>query len=285
MYVRNLNRQTVFVLILVAAAVPWRMSAANAGFSDNCQTAGIINETNLAGVPMNVSTTITDKNNGGNPIPGQTYPPGGPVVVAPHATVSINVPPIPGYDRCDAINTWTTVGAGGGGGGGGGIGPGAEAIVRLESLFFDPVLHQYELESIFDFLDNSVGVGVFVDIPDLWADTNNDGMIGAGDVLYSVVDLRAFLNGGNGPIPTYTPGESFNIVNGQVAELPGMLFSTTAFTFDPATGYQGTPYTGIAIALTNHDPAGTPEPSSLLVGAAGIGLLCLLRKRRVRLVR
>ena len=68
-----------------------------------------------------------------------------------------------------------------------------------------------------------MGDGVFVSVPDLWADTNGDGMIGSGDILYSLVDLRAYLNGGNGPVPAFVPSESFTIVNGRVASLPGIM--------------------------------------------------------------
>src|SRR5262249_24457735 len=151
----------------------------------------VINETNFNGFPKNVTVNLTDEN--GNVIVGNGFPVTANNIAA-HTTVGVMVPAAPnGIKHCDAINTWQAVAAAGGGGGSP-VGVGAQAVVRLESYIFDPNLRRFQMESIFDFLGHAVGDGVFISVPDLWADTNGDGQIGDGDVLYSLVNLRAFLN-------------------------------------------------------------------------------------------
>jgi hypothetical protein len=189
-------------------------------------------------------------------------------VIPSGGSTTIDLPPL-GSNNCDARNETIDMPAGGGGGGG------AVADLLLESIFFDTLSNTFQFESNGNFLANAVGYGVVVKIPDLWADTNHDGSLDTGDVLYSLVNLEQYLAG---PIPTFTPGQTFNIVNGQVASLPGMLFSTTPFTFDPTTGPSGTPYTGNATALTDHEPVTMPEPGT--IGLIGCGLVLLWRTRR-----
>ena len=124
-------------------------------------------------------------------------------------------------------------------------------------------------------------------MPDLWADTNGDGLIGSGDVLFEIVDLNAYTVDGNDDLASvnarFTPGQAFTIVNGQVDGLPGVLLSTTEPTFSPSGGYSGTPYTGTGMVYTYHGDSGTvPEPStlSLLCLAANSLLAFAWRKRR-----
>jgi Trk-type K+ transport system membrane component len=64
--------------------------------------------------------------------------------------------------------------------------------------------------------------------------------------------------------------EVYTIVNGAVAELPNMMFSTTPFTFSETTGWSGTPFNGQAVVFTDH----TPEPATLvLLMLGGVGLM------------
>ena len=155
---------------------------------------------------------------------------------------------------------------------------GETSDLMIEAVFFDTGTNQYVLGNIFGTIAESVGILQQVLIPDLFADTNGDGSLDSGDVLYSLVDLSVYLNS----IPSFTLGESFNIVNGAVAGLPGMEFSTTPFTFDPNTGFSDPSFTGTGFALGEHDPVATPEPSSLFLAAGPIALLGLVLYGRRR---
>ena len=118
-------------------------------------------------------------------------------------------------------------------------------------------------------------------MPDLYADTNGDGVIGTGDNLYSLINLNDALTV---PEPSFSLGDPFNIVNGRVAELPSMYFSSTPFVFDLANigavdGLIYTPFTGKAVAITDHAFFDVPGPLPLLGVAAAFGYSRKLRKR------
>jgi hypothetical protein len=148
--------------------------------------------------------------------------------------------------------------------------------LSLESLFFNSASNTYSLQDLFGTLRQRLGKYVVVKVPDLYADTNGDGKLGAGDVLYSLVDMNVYL----GAIPSFTEGETFHVVNGRVAGLPGMLFGTTDFNFDPATGFSGTDFTGDAVVESEHDLESVPEPGSLLsLGSGVLSLTGFLRNR------
>lgn len=158
------------------------------------------------------------------------------------------------------------------------VGEGAIADLSIEAVVFDPVTNTYYHESIFDRLAESQGVGVSAFFPDLFADTNSDGVVGEGDLLYSLVDLNVYLNS----IPSFALGDVFEIVNGTVAGLPGMMFSTTPFSFDDASGYDsGTPFTGTGETNSSHEvSAEIPIPSTLAL--LGVGLAALANSRPKR---
>lgn len=144
-------------------------------------------------------------------------------------------------------------------------GGGAQSVLSIESMYCDPnTVPHCVLYNIFDTIDFYLGANTSFSIPDLYADTNGDGEIDAGDVLYSLVDLNDYLAN---PIPNFSLGDTFTVVNGQVSQLPFMYFSTTEFDFDEATGFTtSTPYSGQATAFTQHDmeAEAIPEPTATL---------------------
>ena len=230
------------------------------GNTDNCTIAGaVVHEHNFFGVDKDFTVNFTDKTKGAE------------IVTSVHAgviqagqTVTVGVPAAAnGLLHCDVINHSVAVG---GGGGPGNIQPNARQELKIEALVKDPITGEVRLGSIFDFVFQAYGSGV-VFMPDLWGNTNGDGVIGDGDLLYSLIDLREYTNSGADLLSTvnarFFAGQAFNIVGGIVVGLPGMMFSTTEFTFDPATGYHGTAYTGTGFAVTDHGIGVVPEPMSL----------------------
>jgi hypothetical protein len=255
------------------------LGTAVGGITDNCSIPQTIDEANFFGSTKHFTVNITNKDDGGKvveQIDAGNIPSGG--------IARVNVPaPGKGIVHCDAFNTSVAVGPARGGPGN--VQQGAKQQLKIEALFVDPVTHGVVLGSIADFV-NQAYLGSILHVPDLWADTNADGMIGAGDLLYSLVDLNAYTADGADLIATvnarFSPGEEFQIVDGKVAGLPGMLFSTTDFTFDPATGYHGTPYTGDGFAVTDHEFPGVPEPATLLLTCAGMIAILFATWLRVR---
>jgi hypothetical protein len=158
---------------------------------------------------------------------------------------------------------------------------GAINSLDIESVFFDAPSHQYYMDGNFALLHDVLGDGVFIHIPDLFADTNGSGLIDDGDVLYSMVDLRQYLVAP----PNFDDNQGFQIVDGQLAGLPGMRFSTTPFSFSASSGWDGgTPYTGDAVAMSYHSLASTPtpEPAALALPIVALGALLLQRRRRAQ---
>jgi hypothetical protein len=236
--------------------------AVDDGVTDDCTRPQFVNETNHSKRPMNFIVNITDKDNktGGNVV--MRIDAG---IIQPGKTARVNVPP-PGQGvlHCDAFNEAVAL-PGGQGGGPGDIKPGARQELKIEALFRDKLTNEVIQGSIADFMYTYYPYRS-LSLPDLWADTDGDGSIADGDLLYSLVDINVYTNGGSDDLDTvnarYSPGESFLITNGIVADLPGFKFSTTSFTFDPVNGYQGTPYTGTGFAVTNHE-LGSPVPAPL----------------------
>jgi hypothetical protein len=147
--------------------------------------------------------------------------------------------------------------------------------LSLESVFFNSASGRSELEGIFDLVLQTIGPNLGVLVPDLYADTNGNSQLDDGDRLYSVVDLRTWIVNP----PDTAPLSTLSIVNGRVPGLPGMMFSTTPFTFNSGTGsFDGTPYTGDGVVLSTHGIFGNQVPSP----ATGLPALLFLLRRRPR---
>ncbi len=167
--------------------------------------------------------------------------------------------------------------------------PGSSArnVLQIEAVKFDPSSQQYRLVDSFGAIRDNVGLYNTVYVPDLFADTNHDGLMDDRDVLYSLVDLTIYLKS----VPTFTLGQSFTIVDGLVAELPGMQFSTSPFVFDPIHGFTTTGLFSSGDAVvgqpgrsalagssdgesdSEHGLTAIPEPATWLSMLLGFGLL------------
>ena len=243
------------------------------GTSNNCRLGGTVQEHNFTAGVHHFIIHISDHN--GNDFPGGRADLGN---IPSGGDVFVNIPANRFNDNnCDVHNDILPPLRGHGPLGPDGAGN-ASATLWLESQYFDPKSQTYKLESNFDFIYHDLGMGANVKFPDLFADTNGDGVIGNGDYLYSYVNLEQFLAKG---IPSFTPGEVSSIVNGVVAGLPGMEFSTAAFTFDPSSGWTSDgSFTGDGVVEADHELMPTPEPSSLLLLASSVlGVGGLLRKQ------
>jgi hypothetical protein len=173
---------------------------------------------------------------------------------------------------------------------------GAESFMNGESLFQDPETGLWQFEGAFAQFDFRAMAHGNLRIPDLYADTNGDGVIGQGDVLYSWADLRVYPQ----EEPSFSLGDHFTVVNGRVAALPGMWFSTTPIFLDSVLGPQPSggewfssalrapeataldAGTGDSVVLTEHELVSTvPEPAQwLLLLAGGAGLIGFKASRR-----
>jgi hypothetical protein len=194
------------------------------------------------------------------------HPPSIPDGAGGTTIVPVVVPAMPGL--CDARNETFLPSRSGGPGG-------PRADLSIESVHFVEATQTWELLNIWGTIAQQVGNDVLIAIPDLYASDASGALDGV--TLYSLVDLAIFLK----DLPAFTEGQVFDIVNGQTAALPGMYFSTDPFTFDPATGFSDPPYTGTAIALTEHGFASlVPEPAP--VALLALGALVLLRGKRLQ---
>jgi hypothetical protein len=253
-------------LLIGSIALPAQATPVG-GNTDDCRIPGaVVHEHNFFGVDKRFIVNFTDKRNGGQIVASVDAG-----VIGAGKTVTVGVPPAAAnLDHCDVINHSLAL-DGGERGGPGNVRGGAQQQLKIEALTKDAQTGVVKLGSIFDFVFQAYGRETIF-MPDLWADTTGDGVIADGDLLYSLIDLRAYTHGGADALAAvnarFSAGQSFEIINGVVVGLDGMWFSSTAFTFDEVAGYQGNAFNGTGYTATNHGIAVISEP-------AGLGLLLL----------
>jgi hypothetical protein len=134
--------------------------------------------------------------------------------------------------------------------------------------------------NVFDFIADSVGEGVTVRIPDLFGDTNGNGMLDSGDVLYAAVNLADYIPAD----VSFALGDTFNVTGGSTPALPGMIFGTAPITLDPSSpdGFSNPdPWTGTGTALTEHDNTAVPERGTNALIICGMLFFGFLNRSRI----
>jgi hypothetical protein len=145
--------------------------------------------------------------------------------------------------------------------------------LSLEAVFIDE--SKYQLVNIFSAIDGHVGLGFAVRIPDLYL-LDANGLLVPDGILYGVVDFNTYLHA----VPSFEFGDTYTILDGTTASLAGMIFSTTPFTFDELNGFKGTPFSGTAVAISEHEITAMPEPSAFALVTFGLGALAASRRRK-----
>ena len=266
--------------LCVACQLLFAAAPASAGDKDfPCGTGGFVLEKSNAR-SVTVEIDLTDSNrNVSNPDPKYGWP----------KTIELNAgngymervmvgivdpnptPHVVGFPGiCDIKQTTRIIRGANRTGNAGGVG--LVADLELESIFVDPDTGRLLLQGLFATIAGRLGDGITVLVPDIFGDVNGDGVLGDGDTLYSMVDMTLYLDA----IPTFSLGDTFRIVNGRVAGLRGMIFSSTPFTYNAVDGFVGSMVTldGTVEALHGITPVTEiPEPSTWFL--VTVGMLCL----------
>lgn len=259
--------------ILVAAALPAQATAV--GNSSDCRVRGAyVIEHNFTRTDLDFTVNFTDFNNGGQivaSVPVGTIAAGGQSdkIDIPAAAQNLAV--------CDVVNHTRALRPPGGGGGPNGPGDvqeGAEHDQKFEVLYKDPATGKYVQHSIFQFLQLAYG-SAEIEFMDFWFDVNGDGRIDALDHMYALYDMGEYTHDGLDSVADlnsrFSPGQVVDIISGKITGIDGLSFSTTAFTFDENTGYQGTAFTGTGYGVTDHVFGRVPEPQTLGLLLAAFG--------------
>jgi hypothetical protein len=244
---------------------------------------------------------------GGIPLQGMNVPGDGSV-----ARLPVNQPGVPGNvnqpGACDAWNETILPNPGNGNGGNGpGVGVGGsgtgkpgsgvggnggtpttpQSSLQIESYLYDRARNAWVMYNIFTTVDLSLPNGDVLLIPDLYATDSNGDLIN--QELYGLVNLAAYLENVTCTLnvckENFNLGDTFTVVAGEVAGLPGMYFSTNPWTFTPAGGWVDPgDYSGTVIAITDHGVPSVPESSTwamMLAGFAGLSFAAVRRGKGV----
>jgi hypothetical protein len=149
--------------------------------------------------------------------------------------------------------------------------PGPTSVLMLEA--FVPSGSDFVQYPFLDYIASIDGPGVTISVPDLYSsnDPNSDA------TLYEAVNLSVYMAN----LPAFNIGDTFNVVNGTVAGLPGMFFGTVEQTLDPSSpsGFDNpSPYSGPGYTLSAHDNVVTPEPTYIFPVGAVMIMLAIRRK-------
>lgn len=222
------------------------------------------------------------------------------------ARLPVNQPGVPGNVQqpgaCDAWNETILPNPGNGNGGNGpGVGVGGsgtgqpgsgvggnggtpatpQSSLQIELYLYDPATNEWVMYNIFTTVDLTLPNGDTLLIPDLYATDS------AGDLinmeLYGLVDLGVYLENVTCTLgickENFNLGDTFTVVDGEVAGLPGMYFSFNPWTFTPEGGWVDPgDYSGTVIAITQHGVPSIPEPSTwamMAAGFAGLGFAAI----------
>ena len=273
-------------LPLLALALPALSDTGPEANSNDCsQRNAYVIEHNYTRTALDFTINYTDRRNGGTIVASDHV---GEIAAGgqsgkrdiPDAAKTLTL--------CDVVNHTRAVGNPGGAGGGAGgpddIWSGAEHDQKFEVLYKDPATGKYVQQSIFHFLALAYG-GEEIPFLDFWFDTSGDGRIDANDHMYALYDIGEYTHSGADSLAAlrsrFLPGQAVDILDGRIAGIDGLYFSTTAFTFDESTGYQGSNYSGRGFGVTDHTfYSRLPEPASLALTLAA--LVAGLSSRRVK---
>jgi hypothetical protein len=146
--------------------------------------------------------------------------------------------------------------------------------LNVESIFQNPLTGTFFVGNVFGTIASQVG---FVSLPEFGADTNLDGSIGDGDVLFELVNLNVDLNG----LPSFGIGDFLVATDGLVDGFTGLYLSSTPFVFDSVLGFEGTPYSGSVVIVGQQDLGAIPEPDAWILLLSGLaGVVALRRQQR-----
>ncbi len=139
----------------------------------------------------------------------------------------------------------------------------------IEAYYFDKSTSMFVTLNVFDVIGAQYGDYKPLAYPILFNDNDGTSTVSGANMLYEYIEMNTFTSN----LPSFTDGGTFSFTGGNSAALPGVLLSTTPFTFDPTTGPVGTGFTGTAFVGDVSSVTVVPEPASialLVLGAAGV---------------
>jgi hypothetical protein len=101
----------------------------------------------------------------------------------------------------------------------------------------------------------------------------------SGEDIYYGVDLATWAPAGIA-ISSLSLGQTFDVVNGFAAALPGYYFSTGALTVGPSGWTSDSALTGTVTYDSFHSVSETPEPATIFMLISGLGMIFFTNKKR-----